>query len=188
MWSNLRTRLGVVAAAAVLATACAQSQTAPAQLARPPASPAEPAEVRTGLPGPLSPDLEQRNLDGVAVRVERITFQPDRILVDLHVRNASRVMVALASSPYTGMTLRDDRGGSYNFEVPKRNKALKVPPGQTVQTQIAFTGALPVDASTLTLVTNDGALVTTDGADDDPFVPRFEFAGIPLSGESRPQR
>jgi hypothetical protein len=172
MWSIRRIQLGGVLAAAVLATACAQPAPTPAEPVAAPV-PAPAPVPRTGLPGPVEPGLEQTNPDGVSVLVERIAFEPDRILVDLVVTNGSRGPVALASSPYTGMTLRDDRGGSYNFQVPAKNKALRVAPGESYQAQIVFAGALPLDATTLALTTNAGA-------DADPFVPRFEFSAIPV--------
>ncbi len=132
-----------------------------------------PGPRRTSLPGPLTLDLEQANDQGVSVRINRITFEPEEILVDLTVRNESQAMVALASSPYTGMTLVDDRGTSYNFEVPERNKALQVEPGETYEGEITFVGALAGGASSLTLTTNAGS-------QGDAFVPRFEFTGIAI--------
>jgi hypothetical protein len=130
-----------------------------------------PGPLRKGLPGPLELDLEQTNDDGVSVRIDRITFEPEEILVDLVVHNRSSTPIALASSPYTGMTLVDDHGHSYNFQVPDQNKALRVEPGQTYEGRISFLGELGGRASSLTLTTNAGA-------DGDAFVPRFEFTGI----------
>lgn len=131
----------------------------------------EPGPPRKGLPGPMELDLERTNSDGVSVRIDKITFEPEEILVDLVVHNRSSDPIALAGSPYTGMTLVDDRGTSYNFQVPERNKALRVAPGETYEGQISFLGELAARASSLTLTTNAGA-------EGDTFVPRFEFAGI----------
>lgn len=154
------------------------SQPAPPEaVSQPPPSPAarvEPASPRTGLPGPLELSLEQANKGGVKVEVTRITFLPEEILVDLVATNASPDPVTLAGSPFTGMTLVDDKGTSYNFQAPKRNRALRVAPGQTYEGQVSFLGALVDDASSLTLTTNAGA-------GGDRFVPRFEFANIAVA-------
>lgn len=136
-------------------------------------APAEPASPRTGLPDPLELSLEQINKDGVKIEVTRITFQLEQILVDLSATNASPDPVTLAGSPFTGMTLVDDKGTSYNFQMPEQNRALRVLPGQTYEGQITFLGALGSDASLLTLTTNAGSR-------GDRFVPRFEFANIPV--------
>ncbi|MGH8901609.1 MAG: hypothetical protein ACRDYA_07970 [Egibacteraceae bacterium] len=153
------------------------SQPAPAEAASQPPSTAtrvEPASPRTGLPGSLKLSLEQGTKDGVKVEVTRITFEPEQILVDLVATNASSDPVTLAGSPFTGMTLVDDKGTSYNFQAPKRNRALRVAPGQTYEGQVSFLGALADDASSLTLTTNAGA-------GGDRFVPRFEFANIAVA-------
>lgn len=154
------------------------SRGAPAETASQPPSPptsAERAAPRTGLPGPLELNLEQANKEGVKVEVTRITFQPSQILVDLLATNASPNPVTLAGSPFTGMTLVDDKGKSYNFQVPKQNRALRVEPGQTYKGRVIFLGALGHDASSLTLTTNAGSA-------GDRFVPRFEFANIAVGG------
>ena len=147
------------------------SPAAPVEIASQPTRSAERAAPRTGLPGPLELNLEQANRDGVKVEVTRITFQPSQILVDLIATNASSNPVTLAGSPFTGMTLVDDTGNSYNFQVPKQNRALRVEPGQTYKGRVIFLGALGDDASSLTLTTNAGSA-------GDRFVPRFEFANI----------
>jgi hypothetical protein len=150
------------------------SQPAPARIANPPPSAAARAELaspRTGLPEPLDPNLEQTNKDGVKVKVTRVTFEPKQILVDLVATNSSSHPVVLAGSPFTGMTLIDDKGTSYNFQAPKRNRAFRVAPGQTHEGRATFLGALVSDASSLTLTLNAGS-------GGDRFVPRFEFANI----------
>jgi hypothetical protein len=155
------------------------SQSAPAQVvSQPPPSTAvrpKPAAPRSELPGPLELRLEQANKDGVKVKVTRITFQSSQILVQLVVTNASPNPILLAGSPFTGMTLTDNTGTSYNFQMPKKNRALRVEPGQTYEGQVAFLGTLVGGASSLTLTTNAGS-------DGDRFVPRFEFANIPVQG------
>lgn len=150
------------------------SQPAPAgDLVQPPPipTPTSPAVPRTGLPGSLRLNLEQGNKDGVKVKVTQITFQPSQIVVELAATNASPDPVALAGSPFTGMTLVDDKGNSYNFQAPERNRALRVAPGQDYSGKVIFLGALADDASLLTLTTNAGS-------SGDHFVPRFEFANI----------
>ena len=173
-------RLGVIVPLAVvvagLAAGCAASEPAPpgtAPASAPTAEVAEPATPRGGLSAARELNLEQANDEGVSVRLVRAQFEANRIVVDLVVRNGSRNPVALASSPYTGMTLVDDTGASYNFVVPERNKALRVGPGRTYEGQVVFSGALSPEARALTLVTNAGA-------DGDRYVPRFEFAAIPV--------
>lgn len=154
------------------------SKRAPAEAAdSPPSSTAvraEPARPRIGLPGPLEPNLERSNEDGVKVKVTRITFRPNEILVDLVATNASPNPVALAGSPFTGMTLVDDKGTSYDFQASKENRALQVAPGRTYEGHVTFLGALVGDASSLTLTTNAGS-------GGDRFVPRFEFANIAVA-------
>ncbi len=148
------------------------SQPAPAEAADPPLP--STASPRIGLPGPLEPNLERSNEDGVKVKVARITFRPNEILVDLIATNASPDPVALAGSPFTGMTLVDDKGTSYDFQASKQNRALQVAPGHTYEGQVTFLGALVGDASSLTLTLNAGS-------GGDRFVPRFEFANIPVA-------
>jgi hypothetical protein len=139
-----------------------------------PARAAAPARPRVGLPSPLDLTLEKVNEYGVKVKIKRITFRSNEILVDLVAVNTSPNPVTLAGSPFTGMTLTDDKGTSYDFQAPKQNPALKVAPGRTYEGRVTFLGTLRNDASLLVLTTNAGS-------NGDRYVPRFEFANIAIA-------
>jgi hypothetical protein len=117
----------------------------------------ETTEATTG-PQDQDLDIELRNLNGVGLRVSRLSFEEGDIFVDAEVVNSSTYDITFHPGNGVGFALRleDDAGNVYNFVEPEgtENQAIDVASGETVNGTFAFRGPLRGEPEQLTLVTN----------------------------------
>lgn len=137
---------------------------------------------RADLPKPVEPDLELRHPNGTVVRVQRVSFAPTSISVDVEAVNGFTKNIALNQR---GVHLADDLGNGYNFVAPQDNTKLVVASGATLTGTLSFLGPIDRKATSLKLLIN-----TYDHDDsvelakeyDRTENPSFEFPPIRIRG------
>lgn len=120
-------------------------------------------------------DLQIVHPGGTVLQVLSVSARDDRVLVNVRVMNARNREIALNSGRENSYVLADG-GEKLYLAPPAGNPNLAVPPGQTIDGALVFTGRLPrSDRATLVLNAN--------GSPDSPYTssPRFQLA-MPLQG------
>ena len=107
--------------------------------------------------GPLPPqqtyDLQQNTEQGIVLRLSKITFTEDSIIVDLAVTNGTKQVIRL--NGYDDMFVSDDLGNTYRLVEPPDNPRISIDPRATLQGQFVFIGRLAPRTRFLNLTTND---------------------------------
>lgn len=142
----------------------------------------EPSDAITDYPPlPLPADslaVSARHPTGLSVAISRVTFEPDRIDVQMRIVNPADKNLTL--NKYAKMRLRDDLGNGYDLVAPERNKNFVVLAGRQLDTLLTFKGGFAEQATTLTLVTNDGPGGESNLTDE----PKLRVGPIPIQRPS----
>lgn len=128
--------------------------------------------------GPLPPvqtyDLQQNTDEGVVMRLSKITFTEDSIIVDLAVTNGTKQVISLNGKD--DMFVSDDLGNTYRLVEPPDNPKISIDPRATLQGQFVFIGRLAPRTRFLNLTTNETRASYLSQIPN----PEIKFVNIPI--------
>lgn len=107
--------------------------------------------------------------NGTQIELDGIRFTPDRIGVDIEVRNGSTINLWLFGADET--FLEDDLGNRHRALVePNGETFFELDPESSVTGILTFAGRMDPRATSFTIFVNDGGLLTNDQAKSPAFV------------------
>jgi hypothetical protein len=107
-------------------------------------------------PAPVDLDVEMRHPAEIVLRVSRLSFEGDDVVVDAEIINSSRNEVTFHPGNWSSGRLRlvDDAGQEYNFVEPAEDEPILLTPGETVTGSLAFRGPLQGEPAVVRMVNN----------------------------------
>ena len=113
---------------------------------------AQETSSKSSLPKEKELDLQANHPNGTVLRITKISFNEDSIVLGFSVTNGHKYEIELSQN--TRMQLKDNLGNQYNLSPPKTNPEIEVPTGSTINGNLIFLGRISPDAKSLTLTTN----------------------------------
>lgn len=117
--------------------------------------------------------------NGTVGRLNYISSNREKTIVELVVTNDFRHTIYL-NLHGKGVVIVDNLGNKYNVQPLSKNPQLEITPGTTFKGELVFSGGIPSQASSLTLITNNQ--IGSDQASTRR--PKMEFY-IPLNEEDK---
>ncbi len=108
-----------------------------------------PAE--SSMPKDKELDLQANHPNGTVLRVTKVSYNDDSIVLDFSVTNGHKYQIKLAQG---GMQIKDNGGNQYNLSPPQANPDIEIEPNSTIKGTLTFLGRISPKADSLTLTTN----------------------------------
>lgn len=132
----------------------------------------EAASNDAALPPAQTLNLQANHPSGAQLQIKNISFEPELITVNLAATNSSKQAIALNQSQ---MLLQDNLGNQYNLLPLPENAELEITSGETLSGELMFIGRINAEATSLSLITNEGEDEQTQTT-----YPRIVVEGIPV--------